>query len=228
MNNTEDRVGAVCAFAGCVLLGLGTSMHPMQADPNNAAAAFAEYAADRNWITAHLLQFVGAALLLGFMLVLSRQLRTTSGLRQVATGGAIASLAVAAVLQAVDGVALKAMVDSWAAAPEAEKPVAFSAAFAVRQIEIGLASLLSILFGATSALFGLLLHGDGRYPRWIGGAAFAGGAGIAAGGVWIARGGFGSVATNIQMPASLMVLAWVVGVAALHWRRANIPQPPAK
>jgi hypothetical protein len=226
MNNMEDRIGAACAFIGCVLLGLGTSMHPMHADPNNAAAAFAEYAAAPNWITGHLLQFVGAALLLSFMLVLSRQLRATSGLRQVATGGAIASLAVAAVLQAVDGVALKAMVDSWSAAPDAEKPVAFSAAFAVRQIEIGLASLLSILFGATSALFGLLLHGDGRYPRWIGGAAFAGGAGIAAGGVMIARAGFSSVATNIQRPASLMVLAWVVGVAALHWRRSQMP--PAK
>src|SRR4051794_14930811 len=158
MSNTEDRVGAVCAFAGSVLLGVGTSMHPMQADPNDAAAAFAEYAADQNWITGHLLQFVGAALLLGFMLVLSRQVRASSGLRQVATGGAIASLAVAAVLQVVDGIALKAMVDAWGAASAAEKPAAFSAAFAVRQIEIGLASLLSILFGATCALFGLLLH----------------------------------------------------------------------
>jgi hypothetical protein len=225
MSNVEDRSGAACAFIGCVLLGVGTSMHPMQADPNDTAAAFAEYAAAHNWITGHLLQFVGTALLLAFMLILSRQLRAGSGLRQVATGGAIASLAIAAALQAVDGIALKAMVDSWAAAPAADKPAAFTGAFVVRQIEVGLASLLSILFGATCALFGLLLHGDGRYPRWIGGAAFAGGAGIAAGGVMMARGGFTAVATNIQMPATLMVLAWVVGVAALHWRRGQM-QPP--
>jgi hypothetical protein len=225
MTDIENRASAICAFAGCVLLGVGTSMHPMNADPNDAFAAFTEYAADQHWINGHLLQFVGVALVLAFMLILSRQLRATSGLRQVATGGAIASLAVAAVLQAVDGIALKATVDAWAAVPTAEKPAAFSAAFAVRQIEIGLASLLSILFGATCALFGLLLHGDGRYPRWIGGAAFAGGAGFAAGGVAIARGGFSALAMNMQMPASLMVLAWVVGVAALHWRRS---QPPAR
>lgn len=215
----EDKLGAGCAFFGGVLLGIGTSMHPLHADPNNAALAFAEYAADQNWVTGHLLQFAGAALLLAFMLVLSRQLRAGSGMRQIATGGAIASLAVAGALQAVDGIALKATIDAWAAAPPADKPAAFAAAFAVRQIEIGLASLLSILFGATSALFGLLLHGDGRYPRWIGGAAFAGGAGFAAGGVAIARGGFSPGAMDIQMPASLMVLAWVVGVAAIHWRR---------
>jgi hypothetical protein len=223
MNNMEDRLGAGCAFIGCVLLGIGTSMHPMEADPKNATAAFTEYAADQNWIIGHLLQFAGAALLLGFMLILSRQLRATSGLRQIATGSAIASLAVAAVLQAVDGIALKATINAWAAAPVAEKPAAFSAAFAVRQIEIGLAALLGILFGATCALFGLLLHGDGRYPRWIGGAAFAGGVGFAAGGVWTARDGFSAVVMNIQMPASLMVLAFAVGVAALHWRRSQLP-----
>ena len=220
----EDKIGAACAFIGCVLIGIGTSMHPMQADPGDAVAAFTEYAADQHWIIGHLVQFTGIALVLGFMLILSRQVRASSGMRQVATGGATASLAVAAVLQAVDGVALKKLVDAWAAAAEAEKPVALAATFAARQIELGLASLLSIVFGATCVLFGLLLHGDGRYPRWIGGAAFAGGAGFAAGGLALARGGFSDTVINIQMPASLMVLAFVVGVAALHWRRAQEPK----
>ena len=222
----EDRISAACAFAGCVLLGLGTSMHPMHAEPNDAAAAFAEYAADRNWIFSHLLQFAGAALLVAFMLLLARQLRVSIPVLQpLASGGAIASLAVAAALQAVDGVALKAAVDAWAAAPAADKPTAFSAAFAVRQIEIGLASLLSILFGATAALYGLLLYGDGRYPTWIGGVAVASGIGVAAAGIAIAYGGFSPTAMNIQMPASLLLLTWITAVAAILWRRSG--QPPA-
>ena len=224
MNNMEDRMSAACAFAGCVLLGLGTSMHPMQADPNNAAAAFAEYAADRNWTLSHLMQFAGAALLVAFLLLLVRQLRGSMAvLRPLASGGAIASLAAAAALQAVDGVALKAAVDAWAAAPAAEKAAAFSAAFAVRQIEIGLASLLSILFGATAALYGLLLYGDGRYPTWIGGVAVAGGIGFAVGGAVIAYTGFSSIAMDIQMPASLLLLTWIVAVAAILWRRSQLP-----
>jgi len=218
----EDKLGASFAFFGGVLLGIGTSMHPMHADPTNAAAAFAEYAADQRWVTGHLLQFAGAALLIGFLLILSRQLRAGSGLRQVATGGAVASLAVAAALQAVDGVALKNMVNAWAAAAEGEKSALFAAALAVRQIEIGLAAFLSLVFGATCVVFGLLIHGDGRYPRWIGGAAFAGGAGLAASGAALARGGFSETAMNIQMPASLMVIAFLVGVAALHWRRGQL------
>ena len=127
----------------------------------------------------------------------------------------------AAALQAVDGVALKAAVDAWATAPAADKPTAFSAAFAVRQIEIGLASLLSILFGATAALYGLLLYGDGRYPTWIGGVAVASGIGVAAGGIAIAYGGFSATVMNIQMPASLLLLTWITAVAAILWRRSG-------
>jgi hypothetical protein len=92
----------------------------------------------------------------------------------VETAGAIASLAVAAALQAVDGVALKAMVNTWAAAPEQEKAGLFHAALAVRQIEIGLASMTSLLFGLTTSLFGTALLIDRRFPRWLGGLAIAG------------------------------------------------------
>jgi hypothetical protein len=62
------------------------------------------------------------------------------------------------------------MVKNWAAA---QKESAFQSAFAVRQMEIGLVSVLSLVLGAR--LFGLaLLHGL-KYPRWIGGLAIAGG-----------------------------------------------------
>lgn len=224
----EDKVGASLAFFGSIALGIGTSMHPMHADASNTAAVFAEYAVAPNWIVGHLLQFTGSLLLLGFLLILSRQVRASSGMRQLATGGAIATLAVAAVMQAVDGIALKGMVDAWQAAPAADKPAAFSLALAMRQIELGLTSALTMLFGATCAAYGLILHGDGRYPRWIGGAAFAGGAGFAGAGVMLARGGFASYAMDILMPASLMVIAFLTGVAALHWRRGTMQPPPAQ
>ncbi|WP_157033671.1 hypothetical protein [Belnapia moabensis] len=58
---------------------------------------------------------------------------------RVSAAGAVASIAVAAMLQAVDGVALKAMVDRWVAADGEARLAAYEAAFAVRQIEIGLA-----------------------------------------------------------------------------------------
>ena len=75
------------------------------------------------------------------LLFLTGQLeaRRRSSAVRIATAGATVSLALAAALQAVDGIALKSMVDAWAAAPASEKRVVFHAAFAVRQLEIGLA-----------------------------------------------------------------------------------------
>ena len=99
---SESRMGATCAIAGSVLLFLGTYLHPLNADPNEAVAAFSEYAADRLWVASHLTQLAGVALMAAALLCLAQQLAAASGTgwTRVAAGGAIASLAVAAALQA--------------------------------------------------------------------------------------------------------------------------------
>jgi hypothetical protein len=217
MRLSENRIAAVCAFAGAALLALGTVLHPGDADPNNAAAAFAEYAASRQWIAIHLIQFAGVAAMIAALLVLGRQLEA-SALPRLAAGGAVASLALAAALQAVDGIALKVMVDAWAAAPAAEKNAAFRAAFAVRQIEIGFASLSSIMFGATAALFGAALLNSRVFSPWLCWLGIAAGLGLAAAGLAIAYTGFSDLEMLILMPASLLLLAWMAGLGVMMWR----------
>src|SRR5262249_38474143 len=68
---------------------------------------------------------------------------------RIGVAGASASVATAAALQAVDGVALKRMVDRWMQASGPARLYAFEGAVAVRQVEIGMASLLSVVFGLT-------------------------------------------------------------------------------
>lgn len=222
MRYSDSQITAVCAFAGAMLLGLGTSMHPSEADPNNAVAAFTEYAAAHRWVAGHLIQFAGVTGIVAALLVLARQLEAAGGaLPRLAAAGAIASLALAAALQAVDGIALKAMVDAWAAAPAADKEAAFHAAFAVRQIEIGLASLLALLFGVTAGLYGLALLDERAYPVWLGRIAVVGGLAMAAAGLVMAQTGFSPRAMAIMMPASLLLLAWTVGLGAIMWRRGS-------
>lgn len=86
-----------------------------------------------------------------------------------------ASLAVATALQAVVRDRLKATVDAWAAAPPAQKEVAFHAAFAVRQVEVGLTRTLSLLLGLTVSIYAIALLDDHTYPKWVGGLAIVGG-----------------------------------------------------
>jgi len=156
-------------------------------------------------------------------LFLTEQLKESRGssVARIAAAGAIASLTLAAALQAVDGIALKAMVDAWAVAPASQKQGVFHAAFAVRQIEIGLASMLSLSLGLTATLSGGALFGDDRYPKWFAVLAIAGGVPTMVAGVVMAYTGFSGLAMAINMPANLLLLLWMLALGVLLWRRAG-------
>jgi hypothetical protein len=220
----EARIGATCAVAGSVLLFVGTCLHPMGADPNEAAAAFTEYAADRLWVASHLTQLAGVALIVAALLLLAQQLEGGSGKAwaRIAAGGAIASLASAAALQAVDGIALKAMVNAWVATPAAQKEGVFHAAFAVRQIEIGLASVASLLFGLTATVYGVALLVDRSYPKWIGGLAIMGGAPTTIAGGTMAYTGFSGLSMAVNMPGNSILLVWMLVLGGFMWRRGGV------
>jgi len=197
----------------------------MQADPNDPVAAFTEYAADRLWIASHLTQLVGVALIVAALLLLARQLELRSGTSwpRIAAGGAVASLAVAAALQAVDGIALKVMVDAWAGAPELQKEMVFHAAFAVRQVEIGLASMLSLMYGLTATVYGGALLVDGGYPKWVGGLAVIGGVPTALAGLLMAYTGFSGLAMAVNMPANSVLVLWTLTLGVCMWRDSTAP-----
>ena len=216
------KTGAVCAILGATLLLVATMLHPMSADPGDPVAAFTEYAADRFWVASHLGQFFGVGLIFAGLYGLTRSLQGDAAewLANLGLLFALAALAMAAALQAIDGIALKVMVDRWAAAALVQKPSAFDAAFAMRQIEIGAASFTAMLFGTAGILFGISLAASALYPTWLGWLAIIGGAGTAIGGVMTAFTGFSSAAMNVAMPFNILMLVWIALIGALMWRRA--------
>ena len=74
MAQSLARISTLAVIRGAVIL-FGSTLLPTSADPNDARAAFAEYAADLFWITTHLGQFLGVAVL-GAALT---TLKTTTG-----------------------------------------------------------------------------------------------------------------------------------------------------
>ncbi|HYL58915.1 MAG TPA: hypothetical protein VEU51_08590 [Candidatus Acidoferrales bacterium] len=218
-----NRLAAIAAIGGATLLTVGTYFHPMSADPNVPLAAFTEYAADQHWVASHLTQLAGVALMVAALALFSRMMATGPADVAASLGKvfAVASLAVAGALQAVDGVALRAMVNAWAATPEPSRQMLFVAAFAVRQIEIGLASIGSLLFGITAALYGIAILIDSRrFPRWLGLVAIGGGVPTAISGVAIAYTGFSGLEMAINMPSSIVILLWMVAMGVYSWRMA--------
>lgn len=216
------RIGAIAAPVGAVILIVSTLLHPMEADPGDAPAAFAEYAADPVWVWSHLGQFTGVVGLGIALIGLAATLEAgrAAAWARVGLAGISATIAVAAVLQAVDGVALKVMVDRWAAAGAERGDALFEAAFAVRQVEIGLAALLNVLIGFTSAALGIGILSSSRYPLWLGAGGLVVAPAMLAAGAATASAGFSAVPMTIVMLATFMFLVWLVAAAILMWRLA--------
>jgi hypothetical protein len=218
------RLGAVLAVLGAGLLAAGTWLHPMHADAGVPAAAFAEYAAAGHvpWVAGHLLQFGGIA---GMVLAVVLLSRTITGAREsawarVTTVAGAAGLATAATLQAVDGVALKAMVDLWSGATE-DRAALFSAALAVRQIEIGLDGLLALLLAVVFLGFGLALLSAPTGTRSLAVLALATAGAAAVNGVALCLGGFSDVAMLATTASGLLGIATLLVAARWSWRRGT-------
>lgn len=216
----KNKLGPASSVLGVILLFIGTVLHPMHANPNDALAAFTEYAADPDWQTTHLLQLAGVlGIVIGLILFANKlDVKGDSGLVKLSIVGATISAALAAVLQAVDGVALKMMVDAWVAAAEADKPGLFHATLAVRQIEVGMASMFCLAIGFTAVMFSVVIATEKQFPRWL--AVMGGLGGLATGvaGVVIAHTGFSALAMQINLPANLLLMAWVLALAVYQWR----------
>lgn len=215
------RIGGGAAIGGALVVMAGTLLHPLDANPGDPIAAFNEYAADDLWVVSHLGQFLGVALMFVGLVALSGVLKKerSGWLTDVGVFFGVAALATTAALQAVDGIALKVMVDSWAHAAAPEKVNMFHATFGVRQIEVGLASYMAILFGTTVMLFGLALVLCDIFPIWLGWIGICGGVGTTIGGLMTAFNGFSITAMNLAMPFNLVVVIWIVLVGVFLWRQ---------
>jgi hypothetical protein len=216
------RLGAVAAVIGPIVVFVTTLLHPMSADPNEPLAAFAEYAADPLWVASHLGQFIGFSITAVAFIGLAAAMEDgpPAAWGRVGLVGSAASLALAGALQAVDGVALRSMVLRWMQLSHGARERAFEGALAVRQIEIGLASLLSVLMGFTVVVFAIAMIRGRRFPRWLGYFGFIGGFGNVSAGFAAAYTGFSPLEMMISMPATVLVGLWVIVIGVFLWKVA--------
>lgn len=218
------KYGAIAGVLGTIGLFMGTFLHPAHADPNDPIAAFTEYAAHDHWVNVHLIQLLGVGLMVLAVIVFSKMIENGRAgiLTQLGNIAAAASLALAAVLQAVDGVALKVMVDRWASSDGPQKEMLFYAALGVRQIEVGTASMFCILMGCTVILYGLAQKVDGRFSSLLVWLALIGGLGTVIAGLVMAQTGFSNATMLINMPANILLLIWMIFTAIWMWKNTPL------
>jgi len=137
----------------------------------------------------------------------------------LAAGTIIATGAIWAVLQAVDGVTLKQAVDAWVAASETEKATRFADAETVRWIEWGLQSYFRVLLGVAFLLLGAAVVVSRLIPSWLGVVLGVGGLLSLALGFSV---GYEGLESGFQDPVGiafqLVLLVFVVGLLVVSRR----------
>ncbi len=220
---------ALLRLAGGLLLGgflvyfIATRFHP-SGDENDHPVIFAKYAASDPWVGVHVGQFAGMILALAGFAVLARLLQVrdeTPLLARFGLATSIATAALHAVLQAVDGVTLKQNVDAWAAASGTRKEILFADAETVRWIEWGLQSYFRLLLGLTFVLLGVAIARTGIAARWIGMAGALGGLLFGAVGIAVGHNGFEQPGGPV---IQLLFLTFATGILVTGLR-ARLPQP---
>lgn len=181
---------------------------------------FTKYAASQAWVATHLAEFLLVLVALAGLLVLSAALREQSPtLALLASGAVIASAAIWAALQAVDGVTLKQAVDAWAAAPEDNKTARFADAEAVRWAEWGLQSYFRVVLGVALLLVGAATLVSRLIPRWLGGLLLLGGLFSLLIGFSVGYAGLESTFQDITIIVfQLVILVFAVGLLAVGIR----------
>ena len=236
MVNAEDRADEFASerrtlgLAGGLVLGgflltiVATLFHPAGHEDDHRAI-FAKYADSDAWVTIHLVQFIGVLIALAGLLVLYRTLQVRGEvprLARFAAGTTIATAAAWAILQAVDGVALKQAVDAWADASGTRKAIRFADAETVRWIEWGVQSYFRVLLGLTFVLFGVAIVATRVVAGWLGWVAVIAGLLTAAIGIDV---GYSGLESHFQdalgLPFLLAVVVFAVGMLVTGLRRRD-------
>jgi hypothetical protein len=166
-------------LVGGFLLNLVVTLFHPSGDEDNHRVIFAKYADSDAWVAIHLGQFIAVFIALAGFVVLYRFLTLGvegSLLSRFAIGATIATAAAFAILQGMDGVALKQAVDAWTDASGAQRAIRFNDAETLRWLEWGFQSYFRVLLGMSFVLFGAAILATRRTAAWLGWVAVVAGA----------------------------------------------------
>jgi hypothetical protein len=230
------RMGSIAFTAGIVITFVSTLFHASSHDLTDHPVVFTVYAQSNTWIAAHIGQFAGVMLIFAggfvalFRLLVHSESGTTSALAWLGFAVTILAASTFAILQAVDGIALKRAVNSWYAIPSTgssssssspsseEKAIAFRVAEGIRWVEIGINSFNRIIQGAVALIFGVAITKTAILSRWIGGLGIFAGAATIIAGIGVAYLGFAPLPVVGDL-STYISFAWAIILGIFMWKK---------
>jgi hypothetical protein len=223
LHRSSQRLSAALLVAGAGLGLVGNALHP-HAAAGDADAPVRAIAQNGAWVGIHLAIIVAVLLVIGGLVGLAHLLASGPAGPPPRLGLAAALLggAVVCVSTAIDGFGMRALARAWAGAPPAEAATALRVAAAVQAANFGVWSVgMLVFFGAAFGCFGAAVNASGRFPRWFGWSAVAGGAGAAAAALLqIANTGAVQAAETLFLASSLLLTLWAFALGVRLWRAA--------
>ena len=220
------RTGGALILVGSALAVIFNLLHPRTT--SEADDAGLRLVADSDlWVLIHtgilvalLLVFVG---LLIFAIGLPESVASWARLAIVTQGAAAAA---GAIWAAIDGVAVKRVVDDWNTASGASEEAFFAAARGVESVSIGVFSVFILLVtGLAPLMYGLAVSKSRVYPSWLGSLGiFAGSAGIIVALVQMMTEP-SVVLTNIIFTIVALLVTIFIGALGWYLYRGTAPGP---
>jgi hypothetical protein len=228
--NNDPRANDNFRLAGALLVGgfllnlVVTLFHPSGSEDDHRTI-FTKYADSDAWVAIHLGQLIGVLIALAGLLALYRAItlhRDVPVLAWFAAGATIVTAAALAVLQAVDGVALKQAVDAWTDASGTQKAIRFDNAETLRWVEWGVQSYFRVLLGLSFVLFGSAIVATRQLAGWLGWVAVLVGLLSVAIGIDVGYSGLESGFQDLTGVAFLLaLLVFALGISVAGGRRRD-------
>ena len=224
-DRTSFRFPSALIFGGQLLFIVAGIFHPDRVPANSHPAVFEEYANSAYWGAVHMGQFAGLTVMLAGFLALAFALGMQGGsagwVGRFAAVSAVVTMALAGVLQAVDGVALKAAADAWLSAPVAEQPARLAALEGIRWLEWGVRSYQRSMQGLTLILLAAQIVLTVRIPRPIGYAMALAGITYIVQGAVVGAEGFSANGTIPGLAAFVLDLAWMISLVVVAGQKPS-------
>jgi hypothetical protein len=225
---TDDRLlstlGGAMAIGGALMEFVGNALHPRSTDYYGNPAAWLDNATQSAvWFPSHALILLGAILLIGGFVGLSRSLvgRPGHGVGQLGLANALVGLTLIIVTAAIDGLAVAKLDEVWNAGSPPSPDALLAGSILYHTIFSLLYAFELTLFGLAPIFFGVAILLGKTYAAWLGWAGILIGSSVVLNALLAMFG----VATEFldayvwTVVASLFVI-WVFAIGLLLWRRA--------
>lgn len=222
------RLGAGLGFTGALIAVVANLLHP-RTTGSDETARFELIADSGVWDIVHYLVGVAVLFVLAGYVALARYVEDTPGSPWARLGlaGGIAAAAVGLLVAAIDGYALKAVVDRWAEAGRPAEGATLEAVHAVEAVSTGLFNVFNgTVVGAIPVLGGIAVMRSRRFVGWIGVLAIVGGViglGVDLYGTMAELTPF--IANVVFTGGALMVTIWAIVV---NWTMFNAVREPGQ